>query len=346
MRLILAAALSLLAVPAAAEIDHAAIAERALEAHILPGFRHLAAEAGSLRTEVDTACAGAGPIEAVPVRAAYDRTFDAWARIGHVRFGPAEEDNAGFAVEFWPDTRGATPRTLAAMIAAEDPAVDDPAGFAQVSVAARGLMALEALLFDAEPTPIEAGGYRCRLLGAIAGDLARTTDGIVARWETPWGGILTGGGSPDNPVYFTPEEATKALYSALSDGLQADIDLRLGRPLGSLEQPQPRRAEAWRSGRSLPNLVASLEGMRAYAATVCGPAVGPEAAAPVDAAFAAALAAAGRVAAPIDVEVATPQGRIHVEALQDAVRRIEAEVASHIGPTIGVTSGFNALDGD
>ena len=56
--------------------------------------------------------------------------------------------------------------------------------------------------------------------------------------------------------------------------------------------------------------------------------------------------AAGNVAAPIDVEVATPQGRIHVEALQGALKRVQTEVVSHVGPVVGVTSGFNAMDGD
>ena len=44
--------------------------------------------------------------------------------------------------------------------------------------------------------------------------------------------------------------------------------------------------------------------------------------------------------------VATPQGRIHVEALQVALRHVEEEVASHVGPTLGVASGFNSMDGD
>ena len=147
-------------------------------------------------------------------------------------------------------------------------------------------------------------------------------------------------------MYFTPEEATKALYSALSDGLQFDIDLRLGRPMGTFEKPQPRRAEAWRSGRSLANVTASLEGMRAFTATVFGPAIGADALGPVDRAFEAALAAAGRVGGPIDAEVAITQGRFRVEALQSAVRHVQEEVASHVGPTVGVTGGFNAMDGD
>jgi uncharacterized protein len=340
--------LTLTAGPAVAQaaVDHAALAERALNQHILPGFERLEAAAGRLDAAAEAACGGQGPIDAAPVEAAYADTFDAWARIQHIRFGPAEEDSNGFAIEFWPDTKGSTPRTLAAMVAAEDPVVDDPAAFAQVSAAARGLMALEQLLFDPEAPPIEAGGHRCRLLAAITGDLAATAVQVHARWRDPWAGILTSAGAAGNPVYLAPEESTRALYAALADGLQADIDLRLGRPLGSFERPQPRRAEAWRSGRSLPNLVASIEGMRALFETVFAPAIGAAEARPVRGAFDGAMTAAGNVAAPIDVEVATPQGRVHVEALQSALRRVQTEVASHVGPAVGVTSGFNAMDGD
>jgi predicted lipoprotein len=145
-------------------------------------------------------------------------------------------------------------------------------------------------------------------------------------------------------VYLTPEESTRALYSALVDGLQADIDLRLGRPLGTFDKPQPRRAEAWRSGRSLPNLVASLQGLRALAA-VFGPTVG-DGMGKVDAAFDAALAAAAGIGEPIDAAVARPDSRFRVESLQNAVGRAKREVAEHVGPAVGVTSGFNAMDGD
>ena len=347
MRFLLALLLALLALPAAAqEIDHAALARRALDDHIRPGYARLADAARDLEAATRAACEAPGPIDLAPVRAAYDATFDAWARIGHVRFGPGEENGTIFGIEFWPDTKGSTPRALAALVAEENPAVDDPAAFAGQSVAARGLMAIDQLLFDPAATPPEGGAYPCRLLVAIAADLAATAERIVARWEDPWAGILTTAGEPDNPIYFTPDEATKALYSALTEGLQMDIDLRLGRPLGTWDKPQPRRAEAWRSGRSLPNVVASIEGMRAFVETVFVPAIGADQARPVLNSFDAALAAAGRVVAPIDVEVATPQGRIHVEALQVALRHVQEEVASHVGPTLGVASGFNSMDGD
>ena len=236
---------------------------------ILPGFERLAAATGALAEAAEAACAGEGPIEAGPVKAGFDDAFDAWIGVEAFRFGPAQEDNAGFALAFWPDTKGSTPRTLGAMIAAEDPVVDDPAAFAGLSVAARGFFALDWLLFDPAAGAIEAGSYRCRLLVAITRDMAATSERMLARWRDPWAGILTSAGAPGNPVYFAPEESSKALYAALTEALQADIDLRLGRPLGTFERPQPRRAEAWRSGRSLRNVNASLVALQ----ELCGPRV-------------------------------------------------------------------------
>ena len=176
--------------------------------------------------------------------------------------------------------------------------------------------------------------------------MATTAAGLVAGWRDPWSGILTSAGAPANPVYLAPDESTRALYSALTDALQADIDLRLGRPMGTFEHPQPRRAEAWRSGRPLANVERSLRSLRAYTTAVFAPALPVADAAAVDANFDAALAAVGRVGEPIDVAVATTQGRIRVEALQTAVGHVQTEIAEHIGPVIGVTSGFNAMDGD
>jgi predicted lipoprotein len=346
MRLALAAVFLAIAPLAAAQTDHAAIAERALNQTILPGFERLVAATATLAAAAETACAREGPIEMGPVTAGYDDAFDAWIGVEAFRFGPAQENNAGFALAFWPDTKGSTPRTLQVMIAAEDPAVDDPAAFAQLSVAARGFFALDWLLFDPAAGPIEAGSYRCRLLVAITRDAALTAARLLERWRDPWAGILTSAGTPDNPVYFAPEDASRALYSALTDQLQADIDLRLARPMGTFERPQPRRAEAWRSGRSLRNVNMSLVTLRSYAAAVFAPAIPQGEAQTVASSFDAALAAVTRVGEPIDVAVATTQGRIRVEALQVQVRHVQTEVASHIGPGIGVASGFNAMDGD
>lgn len=341
--LVLSALLS--AAPAAAAPDHAAIARRALDEHILPGFERLAVATHALETTVDAACAGEGPIPRDTVDAAWNAAFDAWMGVAHLRFGPSEEENAAFAIAFWPDAKGATPRVLAGMVAAEDPVVDDPAAFHRASIAARGLFAMEQLLFDPKAAPIEAGTYPCRLLSAIAGDLSLTSDGILARWRDPWAGILTSAGAADNPLYFSGEESSREIYGALNSGLQATVDLRLGRPLGTFDKPQPRRAEAWRSGRSLENVAQSLRATRALAEAAFVPDLTPEAAASLMRSFDAALEAT-EIGLPLPEAVAEPATRVRVESLQRAVREVQTRVSEKIGGTLGITSGFNAMDGD
>jgi predicted lipoprotein len=315
-------------------IDHAALAARALDEHVLPGFDALAMETAALASAA--ADCSDGTLDA------YQRAFDAWMGVSHLRFGPLEEGETGFAIAFWPDQRGLTPRTLAALAASEDPAVDDPAAFAQVSVAGRGLFALDALLGEGSP-PLE--GYGCRLAGAVARDLAATSALARDRWRDPYAGYMRTAGASGNPLYLAPEEPTRALFTAMLTGLEATADLRLGRPLGDFMKPQPRRAEAWRTGRPARNVALSVAAVEelyraAFAAEL------PEAA---QGRLDAALAETRRAVADagvIEVEVESVGGRLRVEAAQQAVRGLRAALEAEIGPPLGVAGGFNSMDGD
>ena len=151
----------------------------------------------------------------------------------------------------------------------------------------------------------------------------------------------TTAGAPDNPVYFTPDEATKALYSALTEGLQMDIDLRLGRPLGTWDKPQPRRAEAWRSGRPLPNALASAESAARLAGLLTeGPLPATEAA--LDQVRRAAQA----IEDPSFQDVEDPQARLKLEILQSRVRALLDAIEAEVGAPLGLQPGFNSRDGD
>ncbi len=349
-RLLAAAALLWLAGPVAAA-DHAAIAKRALAEHILPGYERLAGATAALADAAGTACAGSGAAgsgaaDADAIEAAYQAAFDAWMGVSHIGFGPAEEDGTAFGIAFWPDTRGMTPKALGALIASENPAVRDPAAFREVSVAARGLFALDALLNDPDAPPLEAGSYRCALVAAIAVDMAATAETLLARWRDPYGPLLTTAGAPENPLYLSPQESTRALYSALTTGLQADIDLRIGRPLGTFDRPQPRRAEAWRSGRALRNVELSLAALEDLFDAAFAPELAPQAVATVDLAFDEAEAAAARIGMDIPEAVAAPQTRLRVENLRTQLEFLREAIAANVGPALGVTAGFNAMDGD
>lgn len=304
-----------------------------VERHVVPRYQTLADEATDLADAASQDCSA----ESVDLLAAYHETFDAWVAVSHLRFGPSEVGDRAFAIAFWPDPRGSTPKALAALIRAEDPAVFDREEFADVSVAARGLYALEFLLFDAQFSDAEKGDYHCALVKALTADISASTNAILAGWQDGYADLMA---RPGNDTYRTATEAAQQLFTSLSTGLEFTANTRLGRPMGTFERPRPKRAEAWRSGRSLRHVVLSLKSTRDLAALISMK--DPE----VAEAFEAAIAKAEGLNDPVFASIANPQERIRVEALQQSINTIRQLLAEKVGPSLGIAAGFNALDGD
>jgi predicted lipoprotein len=329
MRQIIAAALLLagLASPALSDVD------AALDRRILPGFRDVAATADALAAQAETDC------RAAALRPAFHAAFDAWAAVGDLRIGPSE--TGALSIAFWPDPRGFTQRTLGRLIAEEDPVGADGTGYAEVSIAARGLFALEMLIFDPAFSDYAADSYSCRLAATIAADLDRQAGALAAAWEDDYAQVLRSAGEAGNAVYLGEDEAVRAIYTQILSSLEFTADRRLGAPMGSFERPRPARAEARRSGRSLRNVVLAAEAAHGLATALADRAL-PEA----DAALAKVRKAASRIGDPAFQDVTDPQARLRVEVLQQAVRGLRAAIEAEVGAPLGIAPGFNAQDGD
>ncbi|MEM1360297.1 MAG: imelysin family protein [Pseudomonadota bacterium] len=304
-----------------------------VDQHVLPGYAALASETEDLAAAAAANCDPTDPT----LRQSFHEAFDAWVRVSHLRFGPSEENDRAFGLAFWPDPRGATPKALGTLIREEDPVVDDPAGFDTISVAARGFYALEFLLYAPEFAEAGNATYRCRLIQAIIANIAANAAAIEADWQNGYADLMRVTG---NDRYRTDTEAAKQLFTSLSTGLEFTSGMRLGRPLGSFDRPRPNRAEARRSERSLRNVVLSLEATRALAAQLSGN--NDE----IDQAFARAIEQADGIDDPSFAGVSDPQSRIRVEALKSDVDEIRMILALDLGPELGITAGFNSLDGD
>ena len=323
----LALAFALAATPAFASV------ESAVETQILPGYAAFAARTDQLAQAAVETC------DRDALRPAWNEAFDAWLGVSHIRFGPVEEGGRAVAIAFWPDTRGATPQALSKLIEARDESIASPEGTAQLSVAARGLYALEYLLYDPQ---FETGGdYACRLTAALAGDLARIAANVDHEWRDGFAATVLSAGEPGNAVFLGPDEAAQAMFTSLMTGLEFTADQRLGRPLGSFERPRPTRAETWRSGRSLRNVQLSLEALHDFALSLA------DAPLPLtEAAFARATELAAQLDDPVFAGVAEPQERLKVEILQQAVRAARDAAGAELGAALGVGTGFNSADGD
>ncbi|EYD77912.1 Iron-regulated protein A precursor [Rubellimicrobium mesophilum DSM 19309] len=322
----LALALTLLATPALAGV------EEAVNAWILPGVAAFAESAGTL------ARSAAGDCTADALRPAYLAAWEAWAPLADIRLGPSEA--GALSIAYWPDERGAGARTLRGLIAAEDPAGLDPVAYAEVSAAARGFPALDLLLGDPDLSGYSGGSYACRLVQTVAADLAVQAEALAEGWQAE-AQALTTAGAEGNAEYLSPDEAFRAIYTQALSGLEFSADTRLGRPLGEPGTPRPTRAEAWRSGRSLPNVAASVESAVGLARELAdGPIPATE----------AALDQVHHAEAAIDdpsfQDLADPTARLKLEILQQRIRALIDAMEAEVGNPRGLQPGFNSRDGD
>ena len=328
---------SLLLAPAQAQTQDAQetiadIVPEVIHQHILPGYEHLAGKTAKLADVVKVSCPG--NLDAV--KTAYNEAFDAWMLVSHLRFGPSEKDDRAFALAFWPDTRGFTPKTLAGMLRDNDPAIHDATKFKTVSIAARGFYPMEFLLYGKQFTQ-KPDPNLCDLMEAMAQDMASNAAAIFKGWQDGYADLMI---AANNETYRDHEEAVRQLYTALTTGLQFTAQTRLGRPMGTFAKPRPARAEARRSSRSLRHVILSLEANRQLAALLSN---NDE---DIDQGFDRAIRIANDLEDPDFANVGTVQGRIRVEALQGAITFTNDLLAEYLAPKLGITAGFNALDGD
>ena len=336
-RVFLACAIVLGAAPLTAQSISELTAD-AVNNHVLPGYDLLAEQSQALAAVARDDCNATSPA----LRVAYGEAFDAWLGVSHMRFGPSERDDRAFGLAFWPDSRSVTPKTLSALIASEDDIALNPDDYADVSIAARGFYALEFLLYDDAITQAGSDAYRCTLIQTVTADIATTTAAISAEWHESYADQLLN--PSDAGTYHTEEEAAQELFKAVSTGLEFVADTRLGRPLGTFDRPRPKRAEAWRSGRSARHVKVSLTALRDLALRLSG---GDAALTDhMTAAFDQALRRVEGGTDPVFASVADPMGRFEVEVLQQNVNAIRTVVRDELGPKLGVIAGFNALDGD
>ena len=329
MKLVILAAFVVGATPAWADVQDA------VEHHALPAIDAFHTAATDLFEASIRDClaeAMVGP---------YNAAFDAWMGMSHLQAGPVETGGRGLAIAFWPEKRGMVQRTVAQMVADQDPIVTNPDAFGDVSIAGRGLFALEYLLFDPELSVYQAGDYTCAMVRAISADMVAMAEQIQAEWTQDYGPALVNAGAEGNTRFLTPIEAQRAIYTSILTGLEFTADQRIGRPLGTFDTPRPTRAEAWRSARSLRNVELSLLALYDLASEFAD---GPTPT--MDDAFERAMTAVQKFNDPVFARVAEPQGWFEADVMRQSIQLVEQAIAAEIGDPLGIAAGFNSSDGD
>lgn len=326
---------------------------------VVPTYERMADDMVALSEAMAAFCAAPDERTLAASWAAFGNGMEAWQRAQVFTFGPIIRDGRAERIEFWPDKNGTRSRQLAQALAAEDPALLAPGGLAGKSVALQNLVSLEQLLDEqgaviAADQNDEAAGYACGLAAAIAGYQVGLAQDILDGWTEPGGyrdAMVTA--AQGNSHYGSAAEAAAEFLRSLIFALEKIAEMKLERPLGdSLAQARPKRAESWRSGRSLKNIEANLETVSALYEVPggLGDQVRASGADDLDGRLRLDLAAARRIAQelemPLSQAVADEAARARLEDLEERLEELHRALSSDVARELDLPVGFNAMDGD
>jgi predicted lipoprotein len=332
--------------------DHQkAVVTKAVENYIRPSYATFRDRAERLNGAVGTFCRTRAASDHTAVAAAFRDAVEAWARLDFLRFGPAAREARLERVAFWPDPRGFVERQLRQLLASDDLATLDAARIAGQSAAVQGLPALERLVV-AIPAGVDPPDLdrRCIVATAAAGNVAAIAAELDAAWRDGDVLLLTPG--PGNPAYRTSEEAANEVLKASLTGLEQLRDLALRPALGDApDKAKPNRFPYAKSGNTIAYLAAAVAAQDAFIAE-SGIAAGlPEADRWAERSVHFELGQAGRTVATLRgsdlAAIATePALRGKLDYVTIALASVRTTMATTIAADLGLSVGFNALDGD
>jgi predicted lipoprotein len=349
---------ALLAGPAVQAAEEAAIPpviEQTLAGYIAPAYRTLADATGRLHAAIGRYCADPSADGRAQIAADFAATLQAWAGVDFIRFGPMAEEGRLERFAYWPDVHNTGARQLRRFLASEDIALLDQGALAEQSAAVQGLPALESLLYSGDSALLVAASpekYRCALAGAVADNLDAIAAAAAEGWApgAVWPRLLTAP-APDNPLYRTHQDAMTEILKAVLTGLEQLRDHRLLPAVGTTpEDAKASRAPYYRSDASLAYLLASAEALERYVDIS-----GLLSLLPADQHWIAnsarfefdnlqqALVDAGP---DLEAALAEPQRRQKLVYAGIVLASLRDLFQGAVSAGLGITAGFNALDGD
>lgn len=318
------------------------------DAHVIPAYEAFARAASALEAEASAFCAAPGEQALATLQERFHAAMDGWQGAQHIQFGPITYFNWNFRIQYWPDNNGTGARQLSALIAAQDPAVLEDDAFDRQSVGVQGFQALESLLFaDDSLAALQGDAYRCRVMQTIAANIDEIASGVSTRWKDEF--RTTVANADERGFFESAEDATIDFMKALVEPVRRIQEQKLDEVIGGTPQAaRERRAESWRSQRTLRNIKLNVAALQ-HEFTSSDPALSSVL---QDADVDMIEAAFAKVIASLDAQPDSLADALASEGGHAALKRISAELdALYEAMEAALKNtdlylGFNSLDGD
>jgi len=328
-----------------------------IEGYIRPATSTFARQASALPPTIDALCTTATAQNKADFADGYREVVTAFGGISFLRFGPTIEAHRLDSLAFMPDARGITQRQIRRTFAKKDPSITDPNQLSGKSVALQGLTALQLIAFskDGEVVlgdPGENRDYICGYASAIAQNVARIAAEIATDWqdENGYSARLLNPG-PDNGQIRTSKEAIETIFNALVTGLIIVKDQELLPTLGTeIKKAKAHRLPFSRSGDGRAYLIAELQGIEAaLRAAHFEPDLDEEFRWIPDSIhfeFANGIANLESIDTPIRQSLKSENTYQKLGLLVITINSLRDTIALELAGALGLSGGFNALDGD
>ncbi|MEO7777206.1 MAG: imelysin family protein [Fibrobacteria bacterium] len=334
-----------------ATLDRRPLLKSLRDTVIIPASERFTARAAALETAARKLAESPGPELLDSAKTAWKEAALAWGSLQAIRLGPIADATA--RIDFWP-----TRPNLIGQALADSYPLDSARMVSLTPAAAKGLPALEWLLFSSPPETVlgqlsdSAHGTRRGLyLAAVASDLRRAAEGIHADWQGKTGAALVA------PAADTRYPTTQMAVEELIKGLVATLEeMKTGKvltPAGSKSEgkAQPDAVESPYASLSLEILRANLSGVEAAFHGNGGTGLddylkdlGSDAGARVDVDMLNAKNALEAVPSPLSGSVIGQNAK--VLALGAALTDLVVDVKNDVASTLGFNITFTDNDGD
>lgn len=341
-----------------APIAFAPVVDQMIDRVIIPGYTRLAETAATETGVMEALCTTPGDATLADARTAFADLAVAWSGVEMFRVGPARADNRYERLFFWPDRKGLGLRQVQGIIAEEDATAIDVTTLRGKSVAVQGLLALEYVLFGTDSDGLASAppdAFRCRYGATIAGAIATTAGEMLTGWTAPDGyaAVMRNPGA-ENPVYRSHGEVVQDMLRAAREMIQIVRDIKIARPIGKAPASAvPTQAPFWRSDLTIATIRANIDAVNTLVSAGGIGAILPASATWMTGSLAFELSSANTALARL-TETGAPWADIVKSAdghdtlaytlipLGSAFEILEQRMPV----ALGLTMGFNTLDGD
>jgi predicted lipoprotein len=318
-----------------------------------PAFASFQAAADAAASATAALCDAPTDATLAAARDAWHAERDAWDRLLPLSFGPIAEQMQAGPLDFWP----VRPDTIEAAITdATDAAAITRTWLDGKGTSAKGMPALEYMLFAADALPALTDARRCAYAEVLAADIAARATALHTAWSPGFADTLARAGA-GSELYSSSQLGLDAVVNASIDALFMMVKAKFDTPLGNLTGAavDPELLESRYAARSVRDLQRNLDGVWAvyHGADPQAPAEGVST---LVQAIDPALDERVRMqyARTVDVVAAIPEpiadalttDRSAVQLARDELDTLRRMFKLDVASTLGVTLSLSDNDGD